>query len=181
MWASQGRRFGRNFAGNFWYRKGPKHVGKISEHQKPGDHPNFQEKLSRSEKAILGALGAFQGILGAALGVQKIILGMRNPILGMASHYLRNAKTTILTVARNAKTTILGATPGAIPGIDGNPHGRFSFARAFSLRVSSLIGVVPTRQRAFSISELKSNFIGPTLFCESAALDNLPAMSCVCH
>ena len=40
--------------------------------------PQFQEKRSRSEKAILGALGAFRDILGAALGVfcQKIILGM---------------------------------------------------------------------------------------------------------
>ena len=28
----------------------------------------------------------------------------------------------------NTKTAILGATPGAIPGIDGNPHERFSFA-----------------------------------------------------
>ena len=32
----------------------------------------------------------------------------------------------------NAKTTILGATPGEIPGIDGNLHERFSFAPAFS-------------------------------------------------
>ena len=85
--------------------------------------PQFQEKRSRSEKAILRALGAFRGILGAALGVQKIILGMRNPILGMASHDLCNAKTTIL-----------GATPGGIPGIDGNPHGKLSFAHAFSER-----------------------------------------------
>ena len=58
--------------------------------------PQFQEKRSRREKAILGALGAFRGILGAALGVQNIILGMRNPILGMASHDLCNAKTRIL-------------------------------------------------------------------------------------
>ena len=50
--------------------------------------PQFQEKRSRSDKAILGALGAFRGILGAALGVQNIVLGMRNPILGMASHVL---------------------------------------------------------------------------------------------
>ena len=73
--------------------------------------PQFQEKRSRSEKAILGALGEFRGILGAALGAQKTILGMRNPILGMASRDLSNAKTTIL-----------GATPGAILRIDGNPH-----------------------------------------------------------
>ena len=32
----------------------------------------------------------------------------------------------------NTKTTILGATPGAIPGIDGNPHEIFSFAPPFS-------------------------------------------------
>ena len=47
---------------------------------------------------------------------------MRNPILGMASHDLSNAKTTIL-----------GATPGAIPGIDGNPHERFSFGPRIGL------------------------------------------------
>ena len=83
--------------------------------QKPGD------QRSRSEKAILGALEAFRGILGAALGIQKVILGMRNSILGTASHDLSNTKTRIL-----------GATAGAIPGIDGNPHERFSFAPSFS-------------------------------------------------
>ena len=72
--------------------------------------PQFQEERSRSEKAILGALGEFRGILGAALGVRNSILGIRNSILGMASHDLSNTKTTIL-----------GATPGAMPGIDGNP------------------------------------------------------------
>ena len=77
----------------------------------------FQEKRSRSEKAILGALGEFRGILGAALGIQNSILGIRNSILGMASHDFSNTKTAIL-----------GATPGAIPGIHGNPHERFSFA-----------------------------------------------------
>ena len=49
---------------------------------------------------------------------------MRNSILGMASHDLSNAKTTIL-----------GATPGAILGIDGHPHERFSLAPAFSERL----------------------------------------------
>ena len=34
----------------------------------------------------------------------------------------------------NTKTTILGATPGAIPIIDGNPHEGFSFAPPFSER-----------------------------------------------
>ena len=79
--------------------------------------PQFQEKRSRSEKAILGALGAFRGILGATLGIRNSILGIQNSILGMASHDLSNTKTTIL-----------GATPGAIPGVDGNPHEIFSFA-----------------------------------------------------
>ena len=85
--------------------------------------PQFQEKRSRSEKAILGALGEFRGILGAALGVGNSILGIRNSILGMASHDLINTKPTIL-----------GATLGAIPGIAANPPERFSFAPAFSER-----------------------------------------------
>ena len=89
-------------------------------HSEAWGQPQFQAKHSRSEKAILGALGEFRGILGAALGVQKIILGMRNPILRMASHDLRHAKPKIL-----------GATPGAVAGIDGNPHERSSFVPAF--------------------------------------------------
>ena len=80
--------------------------------------PQFQENRSRSEKAIPGALGEF---LGAALGIRNSIPGIRNSILGMASHDLSNTKTTIR-----------GATPGAIPGIDGNPYERFSYAPAFS-------------------------------------------------
>ena len=48
--------------------------------------PQFQEKRSRSEETILGALGEFQGILGAALGI-------RSSILGMASHDLSNMST----------------------------------------------------------------------------------------
>ena len=78
--------------------------------QQPENHPNFRKKRSRSLGA---ALGEFRGILGAALGIQ--ILGIRDSILGMASHDLSNTKTTILR-----------ATPGAIPRIDGNPHGRLS-------------------------------------------------------
>ena len=72
--------------------------------------PQFQEKRSRSEKAILGALGEFRGI-------------PKNSILGMASHDLINTKPTIL-----------GATLGAIPGIAANPPERSSFAPAFSER-----------------------------------------------
>ena len=82
-----------------------------------------QEKRSRSERAILGALGEFRGILGAALGIGNSILGIRNSILGMASHDLINTKPTIL-----------GATLGAIPGIAANPPERSSFAPAFSER-----------------------------------------------
>ena len=85
--------------------------------------PQFQEKRSRSERAILGALGEFRGILGAALGIGNSILGIRNSILGMASHDLINTKPTIL-----------GATLGAIPGIAANPPERFQFAPAFSER-----------------------------------------------
>ena len=70
--------------------------------QKPGNHPNFRGKRSRSEEASLGAPGEFWGILGATLGIQKrilgiqnFILGIQNFILGMASHDLSNTKTTI--------------------------------------------------------------------------------------
>ena len=76
-------------------------------------------KRSRSEKAILGALGELRGILGAALGVQKMTLGLQNHILGMAPHGLSNVKTTTL---------------GAIPRNAANPPERFSFAPAFSER-----------------------------------------------
>ena len=89
----------------------------------PYHGPNFRKKRSRSEKAILGALGEFRGILGAALRIGNSILGIRNSILGMASHDLINTKPTIL-----------GATLGAIPGIAANPPERFSFAPAFSER-----------------------------------------------
>ena len=83
---------------------------------------------------ILGALGEFWGILGAALETQKLILGMQNSILGLASHDLSNMKTTILR-----------ATPGAIPGIDGNPHERFHLT-LHSRCGFSRIGVVPAHQ-----------------------------------
>ena len=94
--------------------------------------PQFQEKRSWSERAILGALGQFRGILGASLGVQKIILGVRNSILGMASHDLSNTKTTIL-----------GAAPGAILGIEGTHMKDFNLP-LHSWSVLLRIGVVPT-------------------------------------
>ena len=82
--------------------------------------PQFQEKRSRSEKAILGALGEFRGILGAALGIRNSILGMRNSILGMEAHDLSNTKATIL-----------GATPGAIPELMKTHMKDFHFAPVF--------------------------------------------------
>ena len=45
--------------------------------------------------------------------IQKVILGIWKSNLGMASHDLSNTKATIL-----------GATPWAIPQIEGNPHER---------------------------------------------------------
>ena len=128
-------------------------VSEIWFYQKPGDHPNFRKKRSRSEKAILGALGEFRGILGAALGIRNSTLGIRNSILGMASHDLSNTKTTIL-----------GATPGAIPGIDGNPDERFSFAPPFSERFFENWG--GPRAQDFRIK----NFSGRTSFCRRATL-----------
>ena len=82
----------------------------ISINQEPGDHPNFRKNALGVKRPFSELLGEFRGILGAVLGVQKVILGMRNSILGMASCDLSSTKTTIL-----------GATPGAIPGIDGKP------------------------------------------------------------
>ena len=43
----------------------------------------------------------------------------------------------------NTKATILGATLGAIPGIDGNPHERCSFAPSFSERLFRELGWSP--------------------------------------
>ena len=59
-----------------------------------------------------------------------------NPILGMAARDLSNAKTTIL-----------GATLGAIPGIDANPHERFSFAPVFSELFFQELGWSPRARR----------------------------------
>ena len=99
--------FLEEFSGQFWgYAKGEGVVRRklLSETQKwtatflnifyrgPGGPPQFHEKRSRSEKAILGALGEFRGILGATVGIRKPNLGMRNSILGMASHDLSNTK-----------------------------------------------------------------------------------------
>ena len=84
------------------------------QYQKPGDHPNFSKKRSRSERPF-SELCESSGVFSAQLS--------GNHILGMASHDLKNVKTTIL-----------GATLGVIPGIAANPPERFSFAPAFSER-----------------------------------------------
>ena len=104
--------------------------------------PQFQEKRSGSEKAILGALGDFRGILRAALGI-------RNSILGMASHDLSNTKTTIL-----------GATPGAILGIDEHPHE--TFAPAFSERFFKNWGG-PRAQEIRNFKRQESSYLGRLL------------------
>ena len=188
--------------------------------------PQFQEKRSRSEKAILGALGEFQGILRAALGIRnsinsvqtrcivkgeaqksplfwrfseffyflriacslgfpqetfkfnkipiftntpckstclynapsmhtvdESILGKKNSILGMASHDLSNTKTTIL-----------GAAPGAILGIDGNPHESFSFAPAFSKRFFKNWGAPRAPEDAVFCLQLEASCLQLRLF-----------------
>ena len=112
--------------------------------------PQFQEKRSRSEKAILGALGEFRGILGATLGIRNSILGIQNFILGMAPHDLGNTKTTIL-----------GATPGAIPGIGGNPHERSSFAPSFSERFFENWGGPRAEEKLTSSAIICVRMVGP--------------------
>ena len=107
------------------------HLPKFLEYSGARGPPQFQEKRSRSEKAILGALGEFRAILGATLGVQKIMLGMRNPVLGMASRDLCNAKTTVL-----------GATPKRFPELMGT-HMKDFHLPMHSRRFFSNIGVVP--------------------------------------
>ena len=137
------------------------HIDSYSEAWGP---PQFQEKRSRSEKAILGALGAFRGILGAALGIGNSILGIRNSILGMASHDLINTKPTIL-----------GATLGAVPGIAANPPERFSFAPAFSERFSR-IGVVPAHQSYSLIHHLGVPQVKRVEIIQAAALSGAPVL-----
>ena len=92
--------------------------------------PQLQEKLSRSERNV-------PGYSRSNSRSSKISLGMGNPILGMASHDLSNAKTISL-----------GAIPGAIPGIDGNPHMKVLNLPLHSRRILPRIGVVPARQKS---------------------------------
>ena len=114
--------------------------------------PQFQEKSSRSEKAILGALGGFRGILGAALGIQKLILGMRNSILGMASHDLSNTRTTILR-----------ATPGAILGFDGHPHERIFICACILGAFFQELGRSPCARTTLRAQRLKKFKIPPRI------------------
>ena len=58
----------------------------------------------------------------------------------------------LFSCLNNTKTTILGATPGAILGIDGHKHERFSFEPAFSGAVFQEWGG-PRARIVVSISE----------------------------
>ena len=53
----------------FWSQSGL--LGKVLGCSEAWGTPQFQEKRSRSEKAILGALGESWGILRAALGIRN--------------------------------------------------------------------------------------------------------------
>ena len=116
-----------------------------------GTTPISGKTLSeRKGQCILGALGEFRGILGATLGIRNSILGIRNSILGIASHDLSNTKTTIL-----------GATLGAIPGSDGNPHEIFAFAPPFSERFFKNWG--GPRAQDLSSPKRALNFMSPNI------------------
>ena len=52
----------------------------------------------------------------------------------IADNFCKNPFAKYPFCSAAEKATILGATPRAIPGIDGNPHERFSFAPSFSER-----------------------------------------------
>ena len=71
----------------------------MNQNQKPGGH-----RHSRSS-------GRVPGYSGSSYRSSKHTSRNEKSILGIASLDLSNTKTTIL-----------GATPGAIPGIDGNPN-----------------------------------------------------------
>ena len=121
--------------------------------QKPGDHPNFRKNalgVKQPFSELSESFGIFSGQLSefeiSALGIRNSILGIRNSILGMASHGLSNPKATIL-----------GATPGAIAGIDGNPHQRFHVLHSRS--VFSRIGVVICRKIGFHSATVAELFV----------------------
>ena len=85
--------------------------------------PQFQEKRSRSEKAILGALGEFRGILGAALGIGNSILGIRkfhsrNGLSRLDQYETHNSRSNSRSDSRNCR----------------EPTRKISFAPAFSER-----------------------------------------------
>ena len=77
---------------------------------------------------------------------------MRNSILGTAAHDLSNTKTKIL-----------GATPGAIPGIGGKPHERFSFAPAFSERFFENWGGPRAPECLILNAHVRASKLGPRL------------------
>ena len=92
----------------------------------------------------------------------------------MASHYLSNTKTQNL-----------GATPGAIPGIDGNPHEfqRFLFAPAFSERSFKNWGV-PALLESRNIARFGATSSAPlrsqkSRFSRRISWGELPPFSCI--
>ena len=76
-----------------------------------GDHPNFRENA-------LGVKRPFSELWERSGYSQSSSRSPENNSRNAKSHS-RNGISRDLC---NAKTTILGATPGAIPGIDGTPH-----------------------------------------------------------
>ena len=81
-----------------------------------GDHPNFMKKT------FLGVKKRFSELLE---GSQNSETDSRN-----AKFHSQNGISRL----KQYENMILGGTPGAILGIDGHPHERFSFAPVFSER-----------------------------------------------
>ena len=100
--------------------------------QKPGDHPNLR-KNALGVKRPFSELSESSGVFSESLAEFEIPFSEYVD----TTFYSRNTASHDLS---NTKTKILGATPGAIPGIDGNPHERCSFAPAFSERFFQELG-----------------------------------------
>ena len=107
--------------------------------QKLGDHSNFRKKLSEGK--------------GHSRSSRRVPGYSRSSSLNSKTDS-RNAKfhswNGLSRLMSSTKTTILGATPGAILGIDGNPHERFSFGPVFSERFLQELGWTPRARLLFS-------------------------------